>query len=86
MSKILSTSFLIFFFSCGEVSYFSFLCFFSQLWRKFIRLAYNFVVIFIPWEMRIKKIESKYKDLTVLNSKTLAKMLSLMVYFFNVLN
>ncbi|KAK2522141.1 Tmc3 [Columba guinea] len=29
----------------------------AELWRKFIRLAYNFVVIFIPWEMRIKKIE-----------------------------
>ncbi|KFQ48246.1 Transmembrane channel-like 3, partial [Pelecanus crispus] len=32
----------------------------SQLWRKFIRLAYNFVVTFIPWEMRIKKIESHF--------------------------
>lgn len=31
-----------------------------QLWRKFARLACNFVVIFIPWEMRIKKIESEY--------------------------
>uniref|UniRef100_A0A8B9MCN2 Transmembrane channel-like protein n=1 Tax=Accipiter nisus TaxID=211598 RepID=A0A8B9MCN2_9AVES len=28
--------------------------------KKFIRLAYNFVVIFIPWEMRIKKIESHF--------------------------
>ncbi|KAK2539451.1 Tmc3 [Columba livia] len=32
----------------------------AELWRKFIRLAYNFVVIFIPWEMRIKKIESHF--------------------------
>lgn len=31
-----------------------------QLWRKFVRLARNFVVIFIPWETRIKKIESKW--------------------------
>uniref|UniRef100_F6WCE2 Transmembrane channel-like protein n=1 Tax=Monodelphis domestica TaxID=13616 RepID=F6WCE2_MONDO len=31
-----------------------------DLWRKFVRLAYNFVVIFIPWEMRIKKIESHF--------------------------
>ncbi|KAL4692683.1 hypothetical protein H8959_016493, partial [Pygathrix nigripes] len=31
-----------------------------QLWRKFARLACNFVVIFIPWEMRIKKIESHF--------------------------
>lgn len=61
---------------------FHFSAFFSQLWRKFIRLAYNFVVIFIPWEMRIKKIESKYKDFMVLNSKVLAKMLSFRVYFF----
>lgn len=30
-----------------------------QLWRKLARLASNFVVVFIPWEMRIKKIESK---------------------------
>lgn len=30
-----------------------------QLWRRFARLARNFVVIFIPWEMRIKKIESE---------------------------
>ena len=34
-------------------------CPFSQLWRKFARLACNFAVIFIPWEMRIKKIESE---------------------------
>ncbi|XP_075287866.1 transmembrane channel-like protein 3 [Opisthocomus hoazin] len=32
----------------------------AELWRKFIRLAYNFVVMFIPWEMRIKKIESHF--------------------------
>ncbi|XP_075062023.1 transmembrane channel-like protein 3 [Mixophyes fleayi] len=32
----------------------------AELWRKFIRLSYNFVVIFIPWEMRIKKIESHF--------------------------
>ncbi|NXX61266.1 TMC3 protein, partial [Scopus umbretta] len=32
----------------------------AELWRKFIRLAYNFVVTFIPWEMRIKKIESHF--------------------------
>ncbi|XP_031805387.1 transmembrane channel-like protein 3 [Sarcophilus harrisii] len=32
----------------------------ADLWRKFVRLAYNFVVIFIPWEMRIKKIESHF--------------------------
>ncbi|NXS74292.1 TMC3 protein, partial [Pandion haliaetus] len=32
----------------------------AELWRKFIRLAYNFVVVFIPWEMRIKKIESHF--------------------------
>ncbi|NXK91506.1 TMC3 protein, partial [Formicarius rufipectus] len=32
----------------------------AELWRKFIRLAYNFLVIFIPWEMRIKKIESHF--------------------------
>ncbi|KAM6425981.1 transmembrane channel-like protein 3 isoform 7-T7 [Liasis olivaceus] len=32
----------------------------AELWRKFIRLAYNFMVIFIPWEMRIKKIESHF--------------------------
>ncbi|XP_048337657.1 transmembrane channel-like protein 3 [Sphaerodactylus townsendi] len=32
----------------------------AELWRKFVRLAYNFMVIFIPWEMRIKKIESHF--------------------------
>ncbi|CAJ0957967.1 unnamed protein product [Ranitomeya imitator] len=30
------------------------------LWKKFSRLSYNFVVLFIPWEMRIKKIESHF--------------------------
>ncbi|XP_015990819.2 transmembrane channel-like protein 3 [Rousettus aegyptiacus] len=32
----------------------------AELWRRFARLARNFVVIFIPWEMRIKKIESHF--------------------------
>ncbi|XP_023376710.1 transmembrane channel-like protein 3, partial [Pteropus vampyrus] len=32
----------------------------AELWRRFARLAHNFVVIFIPWEMRIKKIESHF--------------------------
>ncbi|XP_019495651.1 PREDICTED: transmembrane channel-like protein 3 [Hipposideros armiger] len=32
----------------------------AKLWRKLARLARNFVVIFIPWEMRIKKIESHF--------------------------
>nr|XP_020726666.1 transmembrane channel-like protein 3 [Odocoileus virginianus texanus] len=32
----------------------------AKLWRKFARLACNFVVIFIPWEMRIKRIESHF--------------------------
>ncbi|XP_053575300.1 transmembrane channel-like protein 3 [Bombina bombina] len=32
----------------------------AELWRKFARLSYNFVVLFIPWEMRIKKIESHF--------------------------
>ncbi|KAF4017878.1 hypothetical protein G4228_009838 [Cervus hanglu yarkandensis] len=32
----------------------------AELWRKFARLACNFVVIFIPWEMRIKRIESHF--------------------------
>ncbi|XP_077003623.1 transmembrane channel-like protein 3 [Tamandua tetradactyla] len=32
----------------------------AELWRKLVRLACNFVVIFIPWEMRIKKIESHF--------------------------
>lgn len=66
-------------FTCKTVIFLISLLFFSQLWRKFLRLAYNFVVIFIPWEMRIKKIESKYKDLMVSKSKALAKMLSVRV-------
>ncbi|XP_045669008.1 transmembrane channel-like protein 3 [Ursus americanus] len=32
----------------------------AELWRKFARLACNFMVMFIPWEMRIKKIESHF--------------------------
>nr|XP_033776668.1 transmembrane channel-like protein 3 [Geotrypetes seraphini] len=32
----------------------------AELWKKLLRLVYNFVVIFIPWEMRIKKIESHF--------------------------
>ncbi|XP_005989703.1 transmembrane channel-like protein 3 [Latimeria chalumnae] len=32
----------------------------AELWRKFVRVAYNFAVLFIPWEMRIKKIESHF--------------------------
>ncbi|XP_029424836.1 transmembrane channel-like protein 3 [Nannospalax galili] len=32
----------------------------AELWRKLARLACNFAVIFIPWEMRIKKIESHF--------------------------
>ncbi|XP_054444411.1 transmembrane channel-like protein 3 [Pteronotus mesoamericanus] len=32
----------------------------AELWRKFARVACNFAVIFIPWEMRIKKIESHF--------------------------
>ncbi|KAJ1180268.1 hypothetical protein NDU88_005490 [Pleurodeles waltl] len=32
----------------------------AELWKKFLRLAYNFLVLFIPWEMRIKKIESHF--------------------------
>ncbi|XP_075413608.1 transmembrane channel-like protein 3 [Tenrec ecaudatus] len=32
----------------------------AELWRKCARLACNSVVIFIPWEMRIKKIESHF--------------------------
>ncbi|XP_040825218.1 transmembrane channel-like protein 3 isoform X1 [Ochotona curzoniae] len=32
----------------------------AELWKKFARLACNFMVIFIPWEMRIKKIESHF--------------------------
>lgn len=30
-----------------------------QLLKKFSRLLYNIVVLFIPWEVRIKKIESE---------------------------
>ncbi|KAG2471248.1 TMC3 protein, partial [Polypterus senegalus] len=33
----------------------------AELLRKFSRLAYNVVVLFVPWEVRIKKIESKYE-------------------------
>jgi len=29
-----------------------------QLLKKISRVLYNIVVLFIPWEMRIKKIES----------------------------
>ncbi|KAF6273408.1 transmembrane channel like 3 [Rhinolophus ferrumequinum] len=32
----------------------------AKLWRKLARLARNFLVIFIPWETRIKKIESHF--------------------------
>ncbi|XP_006871008.1 PREDICTED: transmembrane channel-like protein 3 [Chrysochloris asiatica] len=32
----------------------------AELWRKFARLTCNFMVTFIPWEMRIKKIESHF--------------------------
>ncbi|KAG8440571.1 hypothetical protein GDO86_006352 [Hymenochirus boettgeri] len=32
----------------------------AELWRKFTRCLYNFAVLFIPWEMRIKKIESHF--------------------------
>ncbi|KAM8780288.1 transmembrane channel-like protein 3 [Rhynchonycteris naso] len=32
----------------------------AELWRKLARLACNFVVLFVPWEMRIKKIESHF--------------------------
>ncbi|OCT86885.1 hypothetical protein XELAEV_18020575mg [Xenopus laevis] len=32
----------------------------AELWKKFLRVSYNFVVLFIPWEMRIKKIESHF--------------------------
>nr|XP_002721514.1 transmembrane channel-like protein 3 [Oryctolagus cuniculus] len=32
----------------------------AELWKKCARLACNFLVIFIPWEMRIKKIESHF--------------------------
>ena len=33
---------------------------FFQFWRKFQRALVNAASVFIPWEMRIKKIESKY--------------------------
>lgn len=62
-------------FPCKIVTFiYIYIFFFPQLWRKFLRLAYNFVVLFIPWEMRIKKIESKYKDRMGLNSKALAEL------------
>ncbi|KAK1160790.1 transmembrane channel-like protein 3 [Acipenser oxyrinchus oxyrinchus] len=32
----------------------------AEMLRKLSRLAYNIVVLFIPWEMRIKKIESHF--------------------------
>uniref|UniRef100_A0A6I8RTN3 Transmembrane channel-like protein n=1 Tax=Xenopus tropicalis TaxID=8364 RepID=A0A6I8RTN3_XENTR len=32
----------------------------AELWRKLLRVLYNFAVLFIPWEMRIKKIESHF--------------------------
>uniref|UniRef100_A0A4W3HBR6 Transmembrane channel-like protein n=1 Tax=Callorhinchus milii TaxID=7868 RepID=A0A4W3HBR6_CALMI len=32
----------------------------AELWRKFGRLACNIIVLFVPWEMRIKKIESHF--------------------------
>ncbi|CAK6442389.1 unnamed protein product [Pipistrellus nathusii] len=32
----------------------------TELWRKFARLVCNFAVLFIPWETRIKKIESHF--------------------------
>ncbi|XP_055969887.1 transmembrane channel-like protein 3 [Sorex fumeus] len=32
----------------------------SELWRRLVRLASNFAVLFIPWETRIKKIESHF--------------------------
>lgn len=35
------------------------LCFIRQLLKKLSRLLYNIVVLFIPWEVRIKKIESE---------------------------
>lgn len=36
-----------------------------QLLKKFSRVLYNIVVLFIPWEVRIKKIESE--SLTIMN-------------------
>ncbi|XP_072324852.1 transmembrane channel-like protein 3 [Scyliorhinus torazame] len=32
----------------------------AEMWKKFGRLVYNITVLFIPWEMRIKKIESHF--------------------------
>ncbi|XP_048419105.1 transmembrane channel-like protein 3 [Stegostoma tigrinum] len=32
----------------------------AEIWKKFGRLVCNFTVLFIPWEMRIKKIESHF--------------------------
>ncbi|XP_078386578.1 transmembrane channel-like protein 3 [Cetorhinus maximus] len=32
----------------------------AEMWKKFGRLVYNVTVLFIPWEMRIKKIESHF--------------------------
>ncbi|XP_060035492.1 transmembrane channel-like protein 3 [Erinaceus europaeus] len=32
----------------------------AELWRKVVRVATNIAVIFIPWETRIKKIESHF--------------------------
>ncbi|XP_069766653.1 transmembrane channel-like protein 3 [Narcine bancroftii] len=32
----------------------------AEMWKKFGRLVYNILVLFIPWEMRIKKIESHF--------------------------
>ncbi|XP_049638825.1 transmembrane channel-like protein 3 [Suncus etruscus] len=32
----------------------------SELWRRLLRLASNFAALFIPWEVRIKKIESHF--------------------------
>lgn len=37
-----------------------------QLLKKISRLLYNVVVLFIPWEVRIKKIESKSAAFTLL--------------------
>ncbi|XP_032906038.1 transmembrane channel-like protein 3 isoform X1 [Amblyraja radiata] len=32
----------------------------AELWKRLGRLVYNVMVLFIPWEMRIKKIESHF--------------------------
>ncbi len=37
--------------------------FHAQVWRHFKRIMINFAASFIPWEMRIKKIESKFGDI-----------------------